>query len=62
MLNQKDRHSKYFTWVDPQWASFMIKLMQNLEPRKILAEEFIYRDLDPVDEIIFVQTGNVRIH
>lgn len=48
------RVSKYQSWDDPHWSSFMVALMQRLEPRKFLANEIIYHDMEEVNEILFV--------
>lgn len=53
------RQSKYLGWTDPHWSSFMVALMQRLEPRKYLAGDVIYMDMEEVNEVLFVQTGDV---
>jgi hypothetical protein len=37
----------------------MVAVMQRLEPRQFLPSEIIYHDMEEVNEIIFIQTGDV---
>ena len=53
------RQSKYYGWNDVHWSSFMVAMMQRLEPRQFLPAEIIYHDMEEVNEIMFVQTGDV---
>jgi len=53
--------SKYYNWEDSQWSSYMMEIMQNLEPRHIVADETIYDDMEEVEEIIFVTSGTYTI-
>lgn len=55
-LNLKLR-SKYYSWDDSQWSSYMMIMMQNLEPRQFAAGDTIYDDMEDVEEIIFVVSG-----
>jgi len=48
------RVSKYYTWTDSQWSSFMVAIMQNLEPRLYIQNENIFHDMEEVEEIIYV--------
>lgn len=48
------RQSKYFGWSDSHWSSFMVSLMQLLEPRLFQMNEIIFHDMEEVNEIIFV--------
>ena len=54
---QKD--AKYYTWYDSGWSSFMLKFMQSLEPRYFEDKEIIQSDMEEVNEIIFIESGNV---
>ena len=40
----------------------MIAFMRSLEPRRYKKDEVVMRDLEEVEEIIFVLKGEVRIH
>ena len=42
---------RYLSWEDRSYSSFMIKFMQNLEPRQYYSGEVILRDLEEVEEI-----------
>ncbi|TNV72556.1 hypothetical protein FGO68_gene14318 [Halteria grandinella] len=53
--------SKYYTWGDKVYSSFMIKLLQHLEPRQFKKKDVIFRDLEEVDEILFVVKGEFAI-
>ena len=55
------KSTKYYTWKDSNWSSFMVAMMHFLEPRKFHENEQIYMDLEDVEEIVFVQVGEVRI-
>ncbi len=41
------------------FASFMMAVMQNLEPRKYQAEEIIMHEFEEVDEVLYVCSGEV---
>lgn len=49
--------SKYYSWDDSQWSSYMMDIMRNLEPRHFTVGETIYDDMEEVEEIIFVVSG-----
>ena len=57
----RKRQSKYYTWTDTQWSSFMVALMLDLEPRKYQAGELIYKDMEEVQEFYFVLQGDVGV-
>ena len=59
LVNKKG--TKYYTWQDSQWSSFMIHFIKNLEPRRFQQGEIIYRDLEETEEIYFVTSGDVSI-
>ena len=52
--------AKYFNWTDSSWSSFMLRFMQCLEPRFFDDKEIIHCDMEEVNEIIFIEKGNVR--
>ena len=51
----------FYTWSDLQYQNLMIDILGNLEPRKIDALETIYLELDEVNEIIFIESGEYKI-
>ena len=53
--------NKYYTWQDTKWSSFMVSFLKNLEPRRFKKGEIIYRDLEEVEEIYFINSGDVSI-
>ena len=53
--------SKYYSWEDNSWGSFMMAVMRNLEPRLYQKDELICHDMEEVDEILFVLTGTVSL-
>jgi CRP-like cAMP-binding protein len=46
-----------YSWEEDQFLSFMIKILQNLEPRLVYAKEYIYKENEEVEEIYFVMSG-----
>ena len=57
----KIERRKFYTWKDNTYCSFMIKILQRLEPRLYEKDDIILKDQDEVEEIIFVQKGEVII-
>ena len=51
----------FYTWSDLQYQNMMIDILGKLEPRKFAARETIYYELDEVNEIIFIETGEYNI-
>lgn len=51
----------FYTWGDLQYQNMMIEILSRLEPRKFDAHETIYYELDEVNEIIFIETGEYNI-
>jgi len=51
---------KYYEWEDSQYSSFMVKLLQALEPRSFGHGEYIYEEDDEVDEQIYVISRDTR--
>lgn len=54
--------SKFYTWSDRHWSGFMVSIMSRLEPRKFLKGEIIFKDMEEVDDIIFVLHGEVSFY
>jgi hypothetical protein len=59
----KRAHQKatVYTWDDQCYRGFMMNLLQNLEPRREQPGTVIYRTLEEVDEIFFIEEGGVDI-
>lgn len=54
-VQQKQKlKSRYYSWDDGGYASFMMALVQKLEPRKYSKNELIFQDMEEVEEILFV--------
>ena len=51
----------FFTWNDVQYQNFMIDILKNLEPRIFSPREVIYVELDEVNEILFIESGEYDI-
>lgn len=51
----------FYTWSDLQYQTMMLEILGRLEPRKFDAHETIYFELDEVNEIIFIETGEYNI-
>ena len=51
--------NKRYTWKDLNYQSFMLAILRALEPRHFDKDEIILRDLDEVEEVIFVLKGEV---
>ena len=52
--------SRYYGWKDRDWSKFIMSVLKKLEPRQYQPDEMIYRDMEEVEVIIFVQSGFVR--
>lgn len=50
----------YFDWQDLQYADFMVKLLDTLEPRLYDAQETIFEAGEEVDEQIFVMNKDPK--
>ena len=50
-----------YTWDDTQYQSFMVKILQKLEPRFYQAKEFILEEREEVNEQIYVTSGAYSI-
>mmetsp|Transcript_35740 Transcript_35740/g.26547 ORF Transcript_35740/g.26547 Transcript_35740/m.26547 type:complete len:97 (-) Transcript_35740:490-780(-) len=50
-----------YSWEDDKFQSFMIKVLQSLEPRFVTNKEYIYRENEDVEEIFFVMSGEYVI-
>ena len=58
-MNQKVR--KYYTWKDPCYRDFMIKLLTNLEPFHFKKKSIILEELEEINEIKFICKGKVVV-
>ena len=43
------------------YRSFMMDMLRNLEPRQLQANQILFKELDDINEILFVQKGTVDI-
>ena len=59
-MQDKKGLTKYYDWEDTQFSSFMIKLLQALEPRNYIQGEYIFEEGDEVDEQIYVISRDLR--
>jgi CRP-like cAMP-binding protein len=50
-----------YTWEDQNYRDLMIKIVRTLEPRRLEAGKIIYKTLEEVDEIYFIEKGAVDI-
>lgn len=50
-----------YTWDDQNYRDFMLNLLRNLEPRTEPTGTVIYRTLEEVEEIYFIEKGSVDI-
>lgn len=60
-LSSVKKQSKYLSWKDSAWSSFMVMFMHKLEPRHYNADEVVYHDMEETEEILFVQQGEYAI-
>lgn len=51
----------FYTWDDLNYANFIIDFLKILEPRHIAPKETISDELYEVNEIFFLQHGNVNV-
>jgi len=51
----------FYTWNDVQYQNFMIEILKSLEPRIFAPREIIYVELDEVNEILFIESGEYDI-
>jgi len=47
------------TMQDSKYSGFIIGLLQCLEPRKFEKHEILFKELQEVEEMLFIQTGQV---
>ncbi|CDW76967.1 cation channel family protein [Stylonychia lemnae] len=59
--DSKVQKLKFYNWNDTQYAQFMMNIMQNLEPRKYQRNDLILYDLEEVDEVIYVCSGQYGV-
>lgn len=50
-----------YGWDDQIYRDFMITLFQNMEPLMLQQGEILYQELQSVEEIIFMQRGQVDV-
>ena len=60
MDKSTSNHSCY-TWDNYNYRSFMIALLHGLQPRKYDKGELIYTQLEEINEVIFVERGNIDV-
>ena len=51
----------FFSWDDQVYRDFMIEVLQNLEPRVEEKGTILYRELEEISEIIFIESGIIDI-
>ncbi len=49
-IERPDLETSFYGWEDTQYSSFMISMLQNLEPRFYSAQEYIFEEDDEVNE------------
>jgi len=58
ILKKEERENRVlYTWEDTRYQSFMISLLQNLEPRFCLPGDYIFTEFEEVNEQIYVTEG-----
>lgn len=60
MLKVKNIKGSY-AWTDRRYCSFMVRFLQKLEPRQFQKDDIILKDLEEVEEILFVARGEYAI-
>ena len=58
--SSKFNHS-YYNWLSPHYESFMIHLVQQLEPVRYQSGQIIIYELDSVDGVHFTMEGSIDI-
>lgn len=51
----------YYDWSDQEYRFFMLQLLQYLEPRQEDAGTILFQELDEINEVIFIETGECDI-
>jgi hypothetical protein len=51
----------YYTWDDQSYRDFMINLVRKLEPRYEVTGTIIYKTVEEVEEIFFIDKGSIDI-
>jgi hypothetical protein len=52
---------KFYTWEDSVYREFMVEILMCLKPRRALKGEIMFRPLESVDEVIFLEKGSIDI-
>ena len=61
LLGKRQAKILYYDWSDALFASFMMAVMQNLEPRQYQKDDIMMHEFEEVDEVLYVCTGEVTI-
>jgi hypothetical protein len=59
LTKKRDHHTWESNWEDSRFSSFIIILLQKLEPKKIHSKEIIFTIDEEVEEMYFVTRGEV---
>lgn len=51
----------FYTWEDQNYRDFIMSILTQLEPIFIPAESTMFRELEEIQEVIFVQQGTVHV-
>ena len=62
-MNENDlrKRTVYYSWDDEVFRDFMIELLHKLQPRFEREGEILFQELEEINEIFFVCTGQVDI-
>lgn len=55
--NFSPNKNSFYTWENNRYHSFMIAILQNLEPIHFQAKTVLYNELDDVNEVTFIEKG-----
>ena len=59
-IHFKHPHSRY-VWGDPIYKSFMIQIMENLEPYQFMKDEILVKEVEEVSCLYFIQTSQFAV-
>ena len=51
----------FYSWDDQAYREFMINLLRKLEPRREPSGTILYRTIEEVEEMFFIEKGSVNI-
>jgi CRP-like cAMP-binding protein len=51
----------YYTWYDQHYRKFMEALLYSMEPRREERGEILFDELDEVNEVFFIERGQIDI-